>query len=131
MKTTVTALPRFRTQWDLNDPAIGCPSIGVSLTVPDESYSIRDILTKFTRMPDVVNPNLVYDFDEMTDADSVDMDADVITSFGDLSDFDMMTDRVVELKYQIQNEKEARKQARDEKAKSSSGEAGTANVSVV
>lgn len=128
-KPTVTVIPQFKTQWD-NIPAIGCPVIGVSLTVPDESYSIRDILTKFTRMPDIEH-DMVFDFDENTDEMSVDMDVDVITSFNDLTDFDMMSDRVKYLTDQVNGQKAELEQKRLEKAKSEAAEASSKSDAVV
>lgn len=57
----------------------GCRIVGDSLTVPEMNYTIREILEKFTRLPDIMNNSLVYD-------EEPDFNDPVVTDFKDLSD---------------------------------------------
>lgn len=76
---------KFATNWRF-PASFAVNTEGVSMAVPDQSYSIRDILTKFTRMPEIVNQSLVYDGDD----NEVGFDDPVLNMFNDLSDMDQV-----------------------------------------
>lgn len=77
-----------------------------SLTVPDDSYSIRDILNQFTSG---INPP-VNEYNQY-DGDNPDFeDIDLLTTFGDLSDYDSA--RLAQLE-RVVNAKKREQQARE------------------
>lgn len=76
---------KFRTQYN-NEPSINELQYepGISLTVPDMSYTVQQIMDKFTsgNVPDIQNNNMAYDdepsFDDITrpyDLDLADISA--------------------------------------------------------
>lgn len=67
-----------------------------SLTVPDMSYSIRDILNRFTRLPDI---SLTMSFDGDTDEEVLNNAPE--RNYLDLTDLDGLNQDIQDLKNQL------------------------------
>lgn len=101
--------------------------VGQSLTVPDMSLSVQEILTRFTRgtlSPEEIARNYLYD----SDLRIVDLDSDLDPDFDDLTDIDLMRERyndklaniMEEIKYENYQKKLAEQRKELEKDKDSS-----------
>lgn len=94
---------KFLQNWRKPIELRGWISEDPSLTIPDDSYTIRDILNQFTS--GIQTPMARYDQFDGSDPDFDDQD--LLTTFGDLSDYDAA--RLDQLERVVQAKKEQKR----------------------